>query len=294
MKNALFLLAMISLTFALCINVTGPVIYLTNKDVASIYPKLKPGTLTVKGQTIYVKSANEVISNYTGWLPAILVKVNPNQVKICKAYGLKVYKGCNGGLYCLQPAPKAPILFYNGNYTKLLFELNVTKGLGNPKAKVWVIELLDPFCPYCALFYRQGGGKVIIKYVKEGKIYLIPIVVAFHTKAPGYEESLKLAYQLNEYAKKGKVAMFFTLEEKIAKNVVKLYEGKMKLSNVTLPKEILEKANKANLKLAQKLFPMVATPGNVFVNVKTGKAIAVMGAMTDKGVEVIYKRVLNG
>ncbi len=294
MRKSLLLIAIASLTFALCINAPGPVTYLVNKDVVSIYPKLKPGTLTVKGRIIYIKNVNDVIANYTGWLPAVLIKINKGQVKICEAYGFKVYEGCNGGFYCLEPAPRAPIFFYNGNYTKLLLELNVTKGLGNPKAKVWVVELLDPLCPYCALFYRQGGGKVIIKYVKEGKVYLIPVIVAFHNRAPGFEESLKLAYQLNEYVKEGKVLAFFNLEEKIAHNVVKLYEGKMKLSNITVPRKLLESANKANLKLAQKLFPMVATPGNVFINMKTGKAIAVMGAMTQKGVELIYKRVLNG
>ncbi len=294
MRYIALALLLVTLGLASCIKVSGPVTYLVNNDTLAWYPKLKPGIMTVKNQIIYVEYVNKVLGNYTGWLPAVLIKVNQEQVKLCKMYGLKVFKGCDGGLYCLEPAPRAPLYIYNGNYTKLLLGLNVTKGLGNPKAKVWVIELLDPFCPYCALFYRQGGGKVIMNLVKEGKVYLIPIVVAFHNKAPGYVESLKLAHELNEYTKKGEVNAFFNLEEKIAKNVVQLYKGEMKLSNVTLPKEVLIKENKANLELAQKLFPMVATPGNVFVNVKTGKAIAVMGAMTPKGVMLIYERILKG
>jgi len=285
MKKAVLLtLLALSALFASCFKPQAPYTYLTNDMTSQIYPKLKPGTHI---KNVYVEDYKEVIPNYKGWLPALVVKVNSKQASQCQALGYQLLKGCDGSLYCVYPAPNAPVYVYVGNYTELLYQLNVTKGLGNETARLWIVELLDPFCPYCALFYSKGGASVIQQLVEQGKAYLIPIVVAFHKSAPGYEESLRLAYEQNELVKEGKTKEFFALEHEIVKNLKQLYEGKTRLSKTNVTKEELSKANERMLKLAQKLFPYVATPGNVFVDRPTGKAIAVMGALRPQGVMTI-------
>ncbi len=289
-----FLLVMVlasASVLAACFKAPGPVTYLVNSNVTSVYPKLKPGTVI---QNVHIESVDKVLPGYTGWLPAIVAKVNQQQAEQCKKLGYELLKGCDGALYCVYPAPNAPIYFYKGNYTELLVKLNVTRGLGNPKAKLWIVELLDPFCPYCALFYKEGGGDVIQSLINSGKAYLIPIVVAFHKNSPAYMESVRLAYEQNQFVEKNETSKFFKLEHEIAKNIQKLFLGKMKLSKVNLPKEVLMKANEEKLQLAQKLFPYVATPGNVFVDRRSGSAIAVMGALRPQGVMTVINMLYGG
>ncbi|ABU82207.1 thioredoxin domain-containing protein [Ignicoccus hospitalis] len=270
---------------AQCFRAHSNVTYLTSDVVTKIYPKLKPGTYI---KYIYVDDYKNALGNYTGWLPAVVVKINEKQVGECERFG-KLLEGCDGSKYCLYPAPQAPLYVYAGNYTELLLKLNVTGGLGDPRAGVWIVELLDPLCPYCALFYRSGGAKIIEEMVKEGKAYLIPIVVAFHTNAPGFEESLRLAYQQNELRKRGAAEEFFNLEHKIAENFENLYKNQIKLSNVTAGERELREANQKALELAQRLFPYVATPGNVFVNRTSGEAVASLGALSERGVKIILE-----
>ena len=271
---------------AKCFKPQAQYTYLVNEEVTKIYPKLVPGT---RIRNAYIEDYRKVVPNYKGWLPAAVVKVNEVQLARCKAAGYVVIKGCDGSTYCVYPAPGAPVYIYVGNYTELLYELNATKGLGNKKARLWIVELLDPFCPYCSLFYKAGGGNVIEQMVRNGTAYLIPVVVAFHTNAPGFEESLRLAYQQNEYARSGDVEKFFKLEHEIVSNLIQLYQNKTRISNVNVTEKVLREHNAKMLKLAQKLFPYVATPGNVFVDTKTGKAIATMGALRPEGVKVIIK-----
>ncbi|NPA84708.1 MAG: hypothetical protein GXO07_01725 [Crenarchaeota archaeon] len=283
-KVTLILFIALPALLAACFTPKAQYTYLTDDLTSSIYPQLKPGT---KVQNAYVERYDAVVPNYEGWLPAVVVKVSPQQAHQCRAYNYTLIKGCDGSLYCVYPAPNAPIYVYVGNYTKLLVDLGVTKGLGNESARLWIVQLLDPLCPYCALFYKQGGAEPIIEMVKLGKAYLIPIVVAFHKNAPGYEESLRIAYVQNEMARAGNATGFFELERRVAQNMEQIYKAQKTLVKLNLTLSELERLNQENLAVARRLFPYVATPGNVFVDRPTGRAIAVMGALKPQGVMTV-------
>ncbi len=308
MRNALILLlTLTALSYAACLNVTHKAVILVDKDVLKIYPRLKVGTV-LKGDVL-VDSVEHYFPQFNGWLPSALVKVSEAQLALCKANRLKVYENCTGTPYCLVPLNQVPIFVYHGNYTKLLEEVfrGEIRGMGNPKAKIWIVELLDPFCPYCALFYSRGGGLYIEKLVKSGKAYLIVVMVAFHKNTKGYVQSLELAYVQQSYANSNQTSKFYELEKKIVSNLRDLVEGKVKLVNVvnvmsgpmSMTKEAQQRRNEvlkelnswnaAQLAKASKLFPAIATPATVFVDKSTGRAVAIMGAQSTEGIINILK-----
>ena len=308
MKRTLLIsMALLALSYAACLNVTHNAVILVDNDVLKIYPKLKVGS--VLRNDVLVDYVNKYIKDFNGWLPKALVKVDQSKVPLCKLNHLKVYRNCTGVPYCLVPISQVPIFVYHGNYMELLnetFKGNI-RGMGNPNSRLWIVELLDPFCPYCALFYSRGGGTYLEQLVKSGKVYLIVVMVAFHTNAKGYSQSLELAYVQQTYANNNQTSKFYELEKEIIRNLRGLYEGKVKLVNVIdvmkgpismsreskeRGKEILSELSKWNqmqLEKANKLFPAIATPATVFVDTKTGRAIAIMGAQTANNIINLLK-----
>lgn len=69
--------------------------------------------------------------------------------------------------------------------------------LGNPKAKVVIVEYSDTECPFCKMFH-ETMNKVMNEYGEGGKVawvyrhYPLP----FHTKAPKEAEALECANKL--------------------------------------------------------------------------------------------------
>lgn len=74
--------------------------------------------------------------------------------------------------------------------------------LGNPKAKVVIVEYSDTECPFCKMFH-ETMNKVMNEYGEGGKVawvyrhYPLP----FHTKAPKEAEALECANKLGGTAK---------------------------------------------------------------------------------------------
>ncbi len=308
----LLVLALIPIMIhAKCLNTTAKALILVDDTTLKIYTKLHVGSEINKG--VYVVNVSKVLPNYEGWLPAALVKVNKELVPRCMAAHLPVLKSCSGDYYCLEPIAQLQVFIYHGNFTEKLVKLfnGIPKGMGNPNSKLWIVELLDPFCPYCALFYSQGGGRLIEKWVSENKVYMIPVMVAFHQSTKGYIQSLALAYVQQGYAEGNKTAEFFNMEHKIIANLKDLVEGKKVLVNVVdvlkgpanLPnkstnseKRVIQelmKWNQDQLRKATEIFPAIATPTTVLVNRETGLAIAVMGAQSSQTLEQVVTRFLH-
>lgn len=74
--------------------------------------------------------------------------------------------------------------------------------LGNPKAKVVIVEYSDTECPFCKMFH-ETMNKVMNEYGEGGKVawvyrhYPLP----FHSKAPKEAEALECASKLGGIAK---------------------------------------------------------------------------------------------
>jgi hypothetical protein len=294
---ALLMLAPLILASSDCLNITHRTVILIDDLTQVLYPKLKVGRELQ--DNIIVKNVTLLLSEFQGWLPTALIRVDQGQVKACKREGLTLYKSCTGDLYCLVPVSGAIAFNYHGNYTGKLMEVlkETPKGMGIPSSKLWILELLDPFCPYCTKFYLTGGGKLIEELTVTGKAYLIVLMVAFHKNAKGYDQSLALAYLQQMFALSNNTAMFFDLEKKIVNNLIGLIEGKKKLVNLievlSGPNvlnnrgrqeaiRVLEMWNQEQLKKARELFPAVATPTTVILNARTGRAIAIMGAQSSQ------------
>ncbi|UXD22394.1 hypothetical protein IPA_04295 [Ignicoccus pacificus DSM 13166] len=293
---SLLVLAAFVLAAKSCVNVSHNAVILIDSLTQKIYPKLKVGM--VLKNDVLVDNVTKLLPDYTGWLPAALVKVNQAQAASCKKAGLPLYNSCSGSTYCLVPINGIAVYIYHGNFTKKLFEVfgGMPKGMGNPKSSLWVIELLDPFCPYCARFYLEGGGRLIETWAKEGKIYMIPVMIAFHTYTKGYNQSLALAYVQQELANGNETQKFFDLEHKIIANLEALVNAKKELVNIVnvvkeygLVKQVKNETQAINalkgwyneqMMKAHQLFPTIATPTTILLNPKTGKAIAVMGAQS--------------
>jgi protein-disulfide isomerase len=64
--------------------------------------------------------------------------------------------------------------------------------LGNPNAKVTMIEVTDPQCPYCGEYARDTFPSLVDKYVRTGKVRFEYAGVAFI--GPDSESLLRLAY----------------------------------------------------------------------------------------------------
>jgi protein-disulfide isomerase len=64
--------------------------------------------------------------------------------------------------------------------------------LGNPNAKVTVIEVTDPQCPYCGEYARNTFPSLVDKYVRTGKVRFEYAGVAFIGRDS--ESLLRLAY----------------------------------------------------------------------------------------------------
>jgi len=303
---------LIALSQSNCLNITGKALILVDSNTVKLYPKLKVGTEIQRG--VYVANVSKLLPSFEGWLPAALVKVDHKQLAACKANHFPVFKSCSGTNYCLVPISQISLFIYHGNFTKRVLSVfnGIPKGLGNPKSKIWILALLDPFCPYCAIFYTKGGGTTLESMIRENKIYYIPVIVAFHTNAKGYEQSLALAYVLQGKATNNDTKAFFDLEREIAKNLRDLYFGKKKLVNIIdvlqgpakslnnikvsrerLVQELL-KWNERQMRKATRLFPTIATPATIFLNTKTGYAITLMGAQSPQAIQKIYQLVTQG
>lgn len=226
MKKALLVsISLFFLSYAACLNVTHNAVILVDDNVLKIYPKLQAGQ--VLKNDVLVERVEKYLPGYEGWLPSALVKVSEDKIPLCKMNNFKVYRNCTGVPYCLVPINQVPIFVYHGNFTEKLNEVfsGEIRGMGNPNSRLWVIELLDPFCPYCALFYTQGGGKYLEELVKSNKVYFVVVMVAFHNNAKGYVQSLELAYVQQGYANSNQTDRFFELEKEIVSNLRDLVEG---------------------------------------------------------------------
>jgi protein-disulfide isomerase len=49
-------------------------------------------------------------------------------------------------------------------------EAEISQGLGNPNAKVKLVEFGSLTCPHCAEFEHQGGKALVDNYVKKGLV----------------------------------------------------------------------------------------------------------------------------
>lgn len=70
--------------------------------------------------------------------------------------------------------------------------------LGNPNAKLVIVEYSDPECPYCK-FFSPTMQRIISEYGKSGKVawvYRHMVVVPEHTKASHEIEALECANKL--------------------------------------------------------------------------------------------------
>lgn len=74
--------------------------------------------------------------------------------------------------------------------------------LGNPNAKVVIVEYSDPECPYCKSFHPTMN-RIMNEYGKDGKVAWVyrHFPLPFHTKAPHEAEATECANKLGGNAK---------------------------------------------------------------------------------------------
>ncbi len=265
---------MLELALAAC-NLTLSAYVLTDSLATSFYPILVPGHNILIGFLVAgVISASQV--GYQGWLPALLM--NTTHCFTQKVCG-----------YCAMIPDSLRFTVYHGNYMKVLEKYGVTKGFGDPNAKVWLIMLDDPYCPFCARL-ELTSGDWIKTMINDKKIFYTVVEVAWHKTLRGYNESVNLAYELQKYVEEGKMKEFFDLRMKIIENLQKLASGNLTISTVkSVPKGWVEKQTE----IAKALFPVQATPVLVFVNRESGKAIAVIGALPTQVLQWAYQVALK-
>lgn len=73
--------------------------------------------------------------------------------------------------------------------------------LGNPKAKVTIVEFSDFQCPYCRTFFEDTYGKLKKEYIDTGKVRLVfrNFPLSFHSMAKPAALAAQCAQEQNKF-----------------------------------------------------------------------------------------------
>jgi protein-disulfide isomerase len=68
------------------------------------------------------------------------------------------------------PAPKRPAPTAARDWTQVAVRLPSGDRIGNPDAKVKLVEMLSLTCPHCGVFEAEAVPKLLAKYVRTGRV----------------------------------------------------------------------------------------------------------------------------